>query len=97
MNAKLPVNVGSYDAAARFVVGCSLLAFLNHGYTWGFAGLPVLATVVGICPIYWLLGINTTACDRAGSMSEEERMDCEFTSSAMSREVNTPQHFPRLR
>ena len=59
-------NVGSYDAALRFVVGCGLIALVNHGYGWwGLIGLaPILNAATGFCPVYWLLHLDTTACDK---------------------------------
>jgi hypothetical protein len=57
-------NVGSYDAAVRFVVGCGLLALANHGHGWGLAGIALLGSAGGICPLYALLRLNTAACDR---------------------------------
>jgi hypothetical protein len=61
-------NVGSYDAAVRFVAGCALLAAVNHGYGWwGLIGLaPILNAATGFCPVYWLLHLDTAGCDRAG-------------------------------
>jgi hypothetical protein len=56
----MKANVGSYDAAARFVAGCALLLLANHGHRWGLAGLAIIATAVGFCPLYWLFRIQTT-------------------------------------
>jgi hypothetical protein len=59
-------NLGSYDAAVRFVAGCGLLVAVNHGYgLWGLIGLaPIFSAALGFCPVYWALGIDTTACDK---------------------------------
>lgn len=59
-------NVGSYDAAVRFILGCGLLATVNHGYgLWGLIGITgILSAAAGFCPVYWLLHLDTTACDK---------------------------------
>ena len=61
----MKTNVGSYDAAVRFVAGCLLLMLGNHSLGWwGLLGLaPILSACIGFCPIYALLHIDTTACD----------------------------------
>lgn len=57
----MKANVGSYDAAARFVAGCTMLIFANHGQRWGLAGFALLLTCAGWCPLYGLLRIGTKA------------------------------------
>jgi len=55
-------NEGAADRAVRIFVGVVLLALVFSGpkTAWGWLGLiPLLTGVVGICPIYSLLGINT--------------------------------------
>ncbi|MEC3862550.1 DUF2892 domain-containing protein [Mesobacterium sp. TK19101] len=58
-------NVGSVDRVVRIVVGLALIAgyFLNGGgaYSWLYLlGIIPLATgLIGSCPPYALLGINT--------------------------------------
>lgn len=61
-------NVGTIDRGIRIAVGLALIAayFLNGGgsYSWLYLlGIVPLATgLIGICPPYALLGINT--CSR---------------------------------
>ena len=55
-------NVGSFDRAIRAVVGIGLisLVFVGPQTVWGWIGVVPLATaVIGWCPPYALLGINT--------------------------------------
>jgi hypothetical protein len=61
----MKTNVGSYDAAVRFIAGCVLLLMGNHGLgVWGFLGLlPILSSITGFCVVYALFHIDTTACD----------------------------------
>ena len=58
-------NVGSYDAGIRFVAGCLFLLGAINGFRWGWTGLPLVVTSFGYCPVWWLLRVDTTACDRA--------------------------------
>jgi hypothetical protein len=59
-------NVGSYDAAVRFVAGCAVLFWgVNVESWWGLLGvLPVLTAVSEFCPLYTLLHLDTTFTDR---------------------------------
>lgn len=63
----LKKNVGTIDRAIRIIVGLALIAgfFLNSGgsYSWLYLlGIVPLATgLIGSCPPYALLGINTCA------------------------------------
>jgi hypothetical protein len=54
-------NVGSFDSAARAVIGSGLLIAANHrvpGTRW--AGLAWLVCAVArFCPLWWVLRINT--------------------------------------
>jgi hypothetical protein len=55
-------NVGGMDRAVRIVAGVGLLALGAFGPLgwWGLVGLVPLATgLVGWCPPYAMLGINT--------------------------------------
>ncbi len=58
-------NVGSYDAAARTVLGIAGVMVGHHYETWwALAGfVPVLTAIVAFCPAYALLGINTCSQD----------------------------------
>jgi hypothetical protein len=56
-------NVGSYDGAVRFLLGCTILFFSVNGLGWwALLGLiPIANAACGFCLIYWVLGINTAA------------------------------------
>ena len=55
-------NEGSIDRLLRIIVGVVLLAlvFVGPKTPWGWVGLvPLLTGLVGMCPLYSVLGINT--------------------------------------
>jgi len=55
-------NVGSIDRAVRIVVGLGLISLVFWGpqTMWGWIGLVPLGTaLLGWCPPYAMLGINT--------------------------------------
>lgn len=56
------INVGKYERAIRIVVGLAVvsLVFVGPMTPWGWIGLvPLLTGIIGWCPPYALLGINT--------------------------------------
>jgi len=55
-------NEGTIDRLLRVIVGLVLIAlvFVGPRSAWGWIGVvPLLTGLVGLCPIYSLLGINT--------------------------------------
>ena len=55
-------NIGGIERIARIVIGLILVALAATGQVglWGWLGLVPLATgLIGWCPPYSLLGINT--------------------------------------
>jgi hypothetical protein len=55
-------NEGTIDRALRIVLGLGLIAlvFVGPQTPWGWVGLvPLLTGLVGFCPLYRVLGINT--------------------------------------
>ncbi len=58
-------NVGSFDAAARTLVGLAILALGHHERSWwALAGfVPILVAAIEFCPIYWLFGWSTCFTD----------------------------------
>ena len=54
-------NVGGIDKILRIVAGLALVAWaLMGGPVWAWIGiLPLLTGVMGWCPAYKLLGMNT--------------------------------------
>ena len=55
-------NVGNLDRIIRIAIGLVLVGLALTGSIglWGYLGIiPLLAGVVGNCPVYTLLGIST--------------------------------------
>lgn len=68
----MKLNVGTVDRVIRVIVGLALLAlfFVYPGAWWlwitGLVGLVLVVTgLVGVCPLYLLLGISTTPREEA--------------------------------
>ena len=61
-------NIGALDRALRIVAGLILLSlvFVDPQTPWGWIGLVLLATgLIGWCPPYALLGINTCSAKKS--------------------------------
>ncbi len=59
-------NVGGIDRILRIIIGLGLisLVFVGPQTPWGWIGaIPLLSAIVGFCPAYRLIGMNT--CSRA--------------------------------
>lgn len=55
-------NAGTIDRSIRVVVGLILLSgvFIGPQTLWGWVGLvPLVTGLVGFCPLYKLVGLNT--------------------------------------
>ncbi|MDA8362457.1 MAG: DUF2892 domain-containing protein [Gammaproteobacteria bacterium] len=55
-------NAGTMDRAVRIVVGLGVLGLVFFGprTPWGYLGLvPLITGLIGWCPVYLPLGINT--------------------------------------
>ena len=55
-------NVGSIDRAIRVIAGLGLisLVFIGPQTVWGWIGVvPLVTGLIGWCPPYALLGINS--------------------------------------
>ncbi|TDH58629.1 DUF2892 domain-containing protein [Dankookia rubra] len=60
-------NVGGIDKGLRIVAGLVLLTLGWFGPLgwWGLIGLvPLVTGLIGTCPVYSLLGVNTCPLDR---------------------------------
>lgn len=60
-------NEGTIDRALRIILGLILIAlvFVGPQTNWGWIGLVPLATgVLGFCPLYRLVGLNTCPIDK---------------------------------
>jgi Protein of unknown function (DUF2892) len=59
-------NEGTIDRVVRIVLGIALLyfAFTGRG-VWGYIGIvPLLTGLMGSCPLYSALGLNTCPVKR---------------------------------
>ena len=64
----MPTNEGNFDRALRVIAGAGILslAFIGPQTAWGYVGLvPLITGLVGYCPLYSLLGLNTCPVKRA--------------------------------
>lgn len=55
-------NIGSYDRIIRIIIGLVLigLSFMNVIGWWGWIGvIPIVTALIGWCPLYTPMGINT--------------------------------------
>lgn len=58
----MTANEGTLDRAVRVVIGLALLSLTVVGprTLWGLVGLVPLGTgLLGVCPVYSILGIST--------------------------------------
>ncbi|MWJ27652.1 DUF2892 domain-containing protein [Halomonas sediminis] len=63
----MKTNVGKVDKIARIVIGLALIVLALAGVigVWGWIGILPLATgLLGVCPAYKLLGINTCKSEK---------------------------------
>jgi hypothetical protein len=64
----MKVNEGAIDRILRVVVGAGImsLAFIGPQTPWAYLGaIPLLTGIVGFCPAYALLGINSCGVRRS--------------------------------
>jgi hypothetical protein len=60
----MEMNIGTVDKAFRIIVGLALLSLLflleGNARWWGLIGIgPILTVLIGWCPAYSLIGVNT--------------------------------------
>ena len=66
------INLGIFDRIARVAIGLALIGFainsIDPGTGWNWLGwigvLPILSGLVGICPIYKVIGYSTVYAGR---------------------------------
>ena len=61
-------NEGTLDRALRVILGLVLLSlvFIGPQTPWGWIGVvPLVTGLVGMCPLYSILGINTCGIKKA--------------------------------
>ena len=64
----MKINEGGLDRGLRVLVGLGVLAlaFVGPKTPWAYIGLvPLLTGLVGYCPLYSLLGLNTCPARKA--------------------------------
>jgi len=64
----MQANVGSLDRAARVIIGLGLVAAAYAGALgpWAWIGVvPLVTGIVGTCPLYKALGIDTCGLRRS--------------------------------
>ena len=64
----MKANEGAIDRVLRVVVGAGILslAFIGPQTPWAYLGLvPLVTGLVGFCPLYAVLGINTCGAHKA--------------------------------
>lgn len=62
MTQILPRNEGTTDRVLRIILGLGLLSlvFVGPQTPWGWLGMvPLITGLIGSCPLYTLLGLNT--------------------------------------
>ncbi len=58
----MKTNTGTIDRVLRVIAGLALIGLTVNGTigAWGWIGVvPLLTGIVGICPAYSILGLNT--------------------------------------
>jgi hypothetical protein len=60
-------NEGMTDRVIRMFLGVAIsMYFIFHNSPWALIGLiPFLTGVIGFCPLYSILGINTNKVEQA--------------------------------
>lgn len=82
---KIEKNIGTVDRAVRIIIGAALLSLVPLAIAgqlseWALLGLlgaiPLLAGVIGYCPPYALLGIDThRKCSGKGGEPVENKTE----------------------
>lgn len=58
----MKTNEGTIDRALRVIAGLALIGLTASGMigVWGWIGVvPLLTGIIGICPAYSIIGLNT--------------------------------------
>ncbi len=65
----MKLNVGTIDKTLRIIVGLVLMALTYTGTigVWGWIGIiPLVTGIMGWCPLYLLIGVNTCSAGKGG-------------------------------
>jgi hypothetical protein len=64
----MKLNEGTVDRILRVIVGIAVLslAFIGPKTPWAYLGaIPLLTGLIGFCPLYAILGVNTCGAPKA--------------------------------
>lgn len=58
-------NVGKFDKVVRIIVGIAIIVFgiLNSSWLGAIGVIPILTAIIGWCPLYCPLKLNTCSKD----------------------------------
>ena len=65
----MKTNEGGFDRILRILVGLAVLSlvFVGPKTPWAYLGLvPLITGLVGVCPLYTILGLNSCPVRKAG-------------------------------
>jgi len=64
----MKANEGTIDRVLRVILGIALISivFVGPQTPWGWVGIvPLVTGLVGMCPLYAILGVNTCSLRKA--------------------------------
>ncbi len=64
----MKANEGTIDRVLRVILGIALISivFVGPQTPWGWIGIvPLVTGLVGMCPLYAILGVNTCSLRKA--------------------------------
>jgi len=64
----MKANEGTIDRILRVILGLALISivFVGPQTPWGWVGvIPLVTGLVGMCPLYAILGINSCPVDKS--------------------------------
>jgi len=64
----MKANEGTIDRILRIILGLALISivFVGPQTPWGWIGvIPLVTGLVGMCPLYAILGINSCPVDKS--------------------------------
>jgi putative effector of murein hydrolase LrgA (UPF0299 family) len=67
----MKTNVGNIDKVLRIIAGLAIIVYGVYAQSWLglIAIIPLGTAIIGWCPLYLLLGLNTT-CDKDNCTKE---------------------------
>ncbi len=69
-------NISKIDTIIRLIIAAILIAFgIMYQSWWGLVGvIPLMTAVIGVCPIYSMLGISTDGNSRIFSSPKKNKL-----------------------